>query len=135
MSSGGEKRPGPMAQTNQVWGPAIYGLPVADTENYHLAVSDADRRNAIDFPNDGWAPLARLYNLDTPPQPLRNVASRADPRLSVDPSATHDRECGRDIVSRALVAANAVRVDPSEWLMMNDDGATAKPLRGWDFED
>ena len=51
----------------------------------------------------------------------------------MDPDATYDRERGRDIVSRALVVANAVRVDPSEWLQMNDDDATATSLVGRDF--
>ena len=54
--------------------------------------------------------------------------------MSADPGATYHREWGRDIVSRDLAAAEAARVDPSEWLMMNEDGATVTPLVGRDFE-
>ena len=37
------------------------------------------------------------------------------------------------ILTQAPVAAGAVRVDPSAWLMLNDDGTTATPLVARDF--
>ena len=40
-----------------------------DTGDRPRDVSDVDRRNAIDFPDKGWAAFARLFNLDIP----RNV--------------------------------------------------------------
>ena len=126
VSSLGEKRPGLMARTNQVAHLAIYGLPVTDTDYRRLAVSEADRSNAIHFPNEKWA-------VCTAPQPSRNVALRADPLIPMDPDATYDREWGRDIVSLALAAAKASRVDPSEWRMMKEDGAADTTLARLDF--
>ena len=106
---------------------------MTDTDDRRLDVLDVDRRDAIDFPNGGWAPSARLENLDAFPQPSQHVAFRTDPFIRMGPYGTYDRERRRDPASRALVAANAVRVDPSAWLILNDDGATATPMAGRDF--
>ena len=42
-------------------------------------------------------------------------------------------EEGRDVVSRALAAAGAVRVDPAEWTMMNETGDLYSPMSTLDY--
>ena len=42
----------------------IYGLPALNLGKRRHDVSADDRENASDFPNAGWAPFARLYNLE-----------------------------------------------------------------------
>ena len=79
------KRPASRIEPNPVLDLALYRLTAMDTDDRRLDVSGADRRNAIDFPNERWAPFARLYNLDVLPHPSQNAAFRTDPFMRMGP--------------------------------------------------
>ena len=129
----GRGAPGHSARTTPIVDLTLYGLPALNLDNRRLDASAEDRANAIDFPTAGWFPFARLYNLEIQPRPSSNAASRAGPLITMDPDARHDREWGRGIAPSAPAAAEALKVDPSAWRMMGEDGATATPLAGLDF--
>ena len=77
----------------------IDGLSALNLDNRRLDVSSEDRENAIDFPEAGWAPFARLYNLEILPRPSPNAAFRAGPLIPVGPDTRYDWKWGRDLAS------------------------------------
>ena len=50
-----------------------------------------------------------------------------------DPETKYNRAWDVDIVSRALAAADATRVEQSEFRLLKEDGAESTPLDGSDF--
>ena len=107
--------PGFSVRTSPPVDPTIYGLPVLNLGNRRLAVSEEDRKNAIDSPTAGSSSFARLYNLGVRSRPSPRDAFRAGPLVDMDPDARYHREWGRDVAPLALAAAAAVKVDQSAW--------------------
>ena len=101
----------------------LFGRPSMRLGDYRLNVSDADRRNDIDFPILGWSAFNRLYNLADPPRSIPRGALRSASLFSLAPTTTFDREEHKDILPVALEAAGATKVDPSAWWMMRVGGS------------
>ena len=104
-----------------------YGLSVSDEDAIRLSLEPQDLLNATDLPMAGWPSYQELYRCD-PPVLAAYEASQIAGLEGVGPRTTCNRVAGRDIVSRALEAAGAVRVDASEWLKMNEKGDMYAPM-------
>ena len=61
-----------------------FGISPEGDNQIRLAVTPADRQNAIDLPTQGWSGYGRLYNA-TPGKPLRGEAFRTAHQFNSDP--------------------------------------------------
>ena len=104
-----------------------YGLSASDEDAIRLAPEPKDLLNAMDLPIAGWPPYQELCRCD-PPVPVVYEASQIAGLEGVGPRTTCYGVVGRDIVSRTLGAAIAVRVDTSEWPMMNEKDDMYAPM-------
>ena len=97
-----------------------------------LAVTPADRQDAIGLPTQEWSGYERPYN-STAGKPLRDEAFRTALLSYSVPDTKYDRECGVGIASRALAASGATKVDQSEFRLLKQDGSESTLLEGLDF--
>ena len=106
---------------------AGYGISPSNDDNGRLALAPRDIQNATYLPTAGWPPSWDLYGC-VHPAPVLYEASQIVGLGALDYRTTHNRSGRRDIVSRALAAAGAEQVDPSEWLTMNEKGGLYSPM-------